>query len=120
MSNRRIYAKIGLRYDDADKVASLLAGIENMLRQHDEIDTNQILIVNLVEFGDSGLVFMVYTFTKTIDWVKFQAVQQDVFLKILAIIHEHGAECAFPTTTLHMPNGVALKNVGRAEPEFSH
>lgn len=110
MTNRRIYAKIGLRYDDSSKVASILSGIEAMLKKHEDIDTKQTLMVNLIEFGDSSLVFFVYTFTKTTDWKKFQQVQQDVFLKILDIIHQHGAECAFPTTTLHVPSPLTIAN----------
>jgi MscS family membrane protein len=108
MQNRRIKTNVGLRYDDANKVAVIIKDVENMLRHHPEIDANQTLIVNLVQFGSSSLDFMVYTFTKTTDWVKFQAIQQDVFLKILDIIAGHGAECAFPTQTLHVPEPVHL------------
>lgn len=107
MLNRRIKTNIGLRYQDATKVGPIINDVEAMLRAHDEIDTNQTLIVNLVEFGPSSLNFMVYTFTKTTNWVKFQAVQQDVFLKIIEIIEQHGAECAFPTQTVHIPDGIA-------------
>jgi MscS family membrane protein len=58
----------------------------------------------LIGFGDSSLNIMIYTFTKTVDWVEFQTVQQDVFLRCLDIIEQHGAECAFPTQTLHVPD----------------
>lgn len=102
MHNRRIKTTIGLRYDDANKVAGLLQEIEKMLREHQDIDTTQTIMVNLFEFASSSLNFFVYCFTKTTDWVTFQAVQQDVFLKILNIIEAHGAECAFPTSTLHI------------------
>lgn len=105
MSNRRIYTNIGLRYEDATKISAILKDVEKMLRNHAEIDTSQQLIVNLVEFGPSSLNFMIYTFTKTTKWVKFQAIQQDVFLKVIEIIDAHGAQCAFPTTTLHLPEG---------------
>lgn len=101
MTNRRIKTKIGLRYCDAHRVAGVIKDTEEMLRNHPEIDTSQTLIVNLVEFGDSSLNFLVYTFTKTTDWIKFQAVQQDVFLKIIEIITKHGAECAFPSRSLY-------------------
>lgn len=109
MSNRRIYTKIGLRYDDANKVAGVLASVKDMLQAHEEIDQNQTMLVNLIEFGPSSLVFMVYTFTKTTNWAKYQDVQQDVFLKILAIIDQHGAKCAFPTTTLDMPTELMMQ-----------
>lgn len=101
MSNRRIKSIIGLRYQDAPKLREMIRDIEDMLRSHPDIDTKQTLIVNLVEFGASSLNIMVYTFTKTTEWVPFQAIQQDVFLKIIDIITQHGAECAFPSRTLY-------------------
>ena len=110
MTHRRINATVGLRYDDANKVAGILESIEAMLRDHADIDATQTLMVNLHEFGASSLNFFIYTFTKTTDWVTFQRVQQDVFLKVIAIITEHGAECAFPTTTLHVPEPVSITN----------
>lgn len=103
MLNRRIKTTIGLRYQDAPKMGMILKDIENMLRNHPEIDARQTLMVNLYEFGASSLNFFIYTFTKTTNWVRFQAVQQDVFLKAVEIITEHGAACAFPTTTLDFP-----------------
>lgn len=108
MTNRRIKTLIGVRYQDASKIAGMLESVESMLKKHSEIDTNQTLMVNFWEFGSSSLNFMVYTFTKTTNWVEFQAIQQDVFLKIISIIEKSGAECAFPTTTLHLPDEVKL------------
>jgi len=108
MTNRRIKADIGVRYDDAVKVEEILLDCEKMLNEHEEIDNNQTTFVNLIEFGQSSLNFQVYCFTKTTNWVKFQQIQQDVFLKIIEIITRHGAECAFPTRTLHFSEGVPV------------
>jgi len=108
MTHRRIYETIGLRYNDAEKVAGILKGIETMLHQHPEIDDTQTLMVNFVAFAPSSLDFFVYTFTHTTNWVKFQGIKQDVLLKIEKIIREHGAEIAFPTSTVHMPEGWKL------------
>lgn len=110
MKNRRILTTIGLRYRDASKIAVILSDIESMLRAHPEIDTTQTLMVNLIEFGPASLNFFIYTFTKTTNWVAFQSIQQDVFLKAIDIITQHGAECAFPTTTIEVPDGLLLKN----------
>lgn len=104
MSNRRIKKFIGLRYQDASKVDTITSQIRQMLMDHPEIDSKQTLIVNLVEFGPSAINFMVYTFTKTTQWVKFQAIQHEVLMKILQIISQNNAECAFPTQTLFVQN----------------
>lgn len=102
MTNRRIKTTVGLRYDDAKKIRPILSDIKQMLSNHPEIDNNATTLVNLVGFGDSALNVLIYTFTKTTIWEPFQNIQEDVFLKILDIVQQHGAECAFPTRTLHL------------------
>ena len=102
MTNRRIYETIGIRYDDADKMDVIVADVIKMLQGHEAIDASQTLIVNFNSFAPSSLDFFVYTFTKTINWVDFHEIKQDVLLKILNIIEGHGAQCAFPTSTLHI------------------
>ncbi len=110
MTNRRIKETIGIRYSDANKMATVVSDVKNMLLNHPDIDTSQTLIVNFDKFNCSSLDFFIYTFTKTIDWIEFHAIKQDVMLKIIGIVEANGAECAFPTTTLHVPNGVNLNN----------
>lgn len=105
MRNRRIYEHVGVRYDDADKVKAIVDDVREMLRTHPEIDTGRTLIVQLNRFGPSSLDFMVYTFTKTTQWVKYHEVKQDVMLRIADIIFSHGAEFAFPTQTIHLAHG---------------
>lgn len=104
MTNRRIYETIGIRYDDAGLMATIVDDVKLMLKKHDEIDAGQTLIVNFNEFAPSSLDFFVYTFTKTTNWIKFHEIKQDVMLKIIEIIEGHGAECAFPTSTIHLAN----------------
>jgi len=108
MTNRRIYETIGIRYVDVGQMASIVDDIKAMLQQHEDIDSDQTLIVNFLAFNASSLDIMVYTFTKTTQWVPFHEVKQDVLLKISDIIEGYGAEVAFPTRTLHLPDGVRL------------
>lgn len=102
MKNRRIYDSVGVRYDDMKSVGKIVEQIKNMLESHQEIDSKQTLIVNLNKFNNSSVDIMVYTFTKTTDWIKFHEVKQDVMLKIAEIIDDNGAEIAYPTQTLHV------------------
>ncbi len=104
MSHRRIKEVIGLRYDDFAVVAPVVADIKAMLREHPGIDPTQTLIVNFNQYGASSLDILVYTFTRTIVWVEYHEVKQDVLLKIGEIIARHGAEIAFPTHTVHLPD----------------
>jgi MscS family membrane protein len=102
MSNRRIYETIGIRYDDAAKMRDIVNEVEVMLRAHPDIDTNLTLMVNFNKFAASSLDFFIYTFTKTTNWQEFHRIKQDVLLKIYDIIATHGAEIAFPTSTIHL------------------
>ncbi|MFT6051716.1 MAG: MscS family membrane protein [Halioglobus sp.] len=107
MLNRRIYETIGVRYEDSHSLDTIVAQVRSMLENHEEIDRSRTLIVNFVSFGPSSLDFFIYTFTKTTNWVKFHHVKQDVLIKILAIVHDNGADVAFPTTTLHISKPMA-------------
>ena len=112
MLNRRIYETIGLRYSDSGKVREIIEAVKMMLLNHEEIDTNTTLIVNFNTMAASSLDFFIYTFTKTTDWVHYHEVKEDVLLKIIDIVHEHGADIAFPTTTLDGP--LAIENIVKA------
>lgn len=102
MLNRRIYENVGIRYEDSQVLADIVSDIKEMLQNHDDIDTKQTLIVNFNAFGPSSLDMMVYTFTKTVNWIRYHEVKQDVLLQIMGIIEKHKASIAYPTQTIHM------------------
>lgn len=108
MMNRRIKQVVGIRYKDGSRLEEISNDIETMLRNHEEIDTTKTLFVKFINFGPSSLEILIYTFTKTTDWVRFQSIQQDILLKILQIIESDGAQCAFPTTTVDLPKDIKL------------
>ena len=116
MLNRRIYEKVGIRYDDIDKMAVIVEDVRNMLRGHEEIDQDQTLIVNFNAFSASSVDFFIYTFTKTTNWIRFHEIKQDVLLKMSEIISEHSAEIAFPTSTVHVPDQVRLAQINDSSP----
>lgn len=110
MLNRRIYETIGVRYDDALKLPAIVADVKAMLQSHDALDMEQTLIVNFNAFASSSLDFFIYTFTKTTQWVEYHEIKQDVLFKVLKIIDSHGAQVAFPTSTIHVPGSIHLDN----------
>ena len=113
MTNRRIYETIGVRYDDANKMEVIVNDVKAMLLEHSDIEHKLTLMVNFNAFSNSSLDFFIYCFTKTTVWQDFHVIKQDVLLKILAIIESHGAECAFPTQTLHVPESIKLDGLDR-------
>lgn len=102
MHNRRIYETIGIRYEDAPMMQQIVEDVKKMLENNSELDTSRTLMVNFNAFAPSSMDFFIYTFSKTTDWVAFHGVKQRVLLKVLEIIEGHGAEVAFPTSTLHI------------------
>ena len=108
MSHRRIYETIGVRYDDAEKVRDIVKDVKKMLMAHEEIDQTQTMIVNFDKFAPSSLDFFIYTFTRTTDWIHYHEVKEDVLLRVMDIIGARGAEVAFPTSTVHVPDGLRL------------
>ncbi len=92
MHNRRIYETVGIRYQDVNKMAAIVADVERMLRDHPDIEQRELTMVNFTTFAPSSLDFFVYTFTRTTDWATFHQVKQDVLLRIIGIIEDHGAE----------------------------
>jgi MscS family membrane protein len=104
MSHRRINETIGVRYEDSKQLPTIIEDVKQMLTNHPEIDATQTLMVNFNQFASSSLDFFIYTFTKTTNWIKFHEVKQDVLFKITDIIEKHGAEIAFPTSTIHIEN----------------
>ena len=110
MSNRRIYETIGLRYSDLTSMDKVVAEVQAMLKNHEEIDAEKTMMVNFNEFSDSSVDFFVYCFTKTTQWVKFHEVKQNVMLRIAEIIAANNAEIAFPTSTVHIADAIAIDN----------
>lgn len=104
MSHRRIYETIGVRYDDIGSLPKIIDNVRAFLNQSEDIDQNQTIIVNFNAFAASSLDFMVYAYTRTVNWIEYHAAKQRVLLKISEIITAQGAEVAFPTRTLHIAN----------------
>lgn len=110
MTHRRIKETVGIRYEDVGRMGGITAEVRQMLVDHPEIDESQTLMVHFNVFAPSSLDFFVYTFTRTTNWTEYHRVKQDVLLKVAAIIADHGAEIAFPTSTISLPEGVEVRS----------
>ena len=121
MRNRQIYETIGIRYADAAAMGAIVADVEAMLRAHEEIDTDGFLMVNFNAFAPSSLDFFIYCYTRTKLWARYHQVKQDVLLRIIEIIDRHGAEIAFPTSTVHVPGALSIADsaAGGSAPDES-
>ncbi|MCP1726690.1 MscS family membrane protein [Natronospira proteinivora] len=109
MFHRRIFETVGVRYDDFDKIEGILKDVRQMLHDHEEITKQRTLMVYFNTYADSSLDFFIYCFTETKVWTEFHSVKEDVLLKVGQIIEKHGAEIAYPTRTLHVPEGLVTQ-----------
>lgn len=113
MSHRRIFEHIGIRYDDIGRMEPIVKAVREMLKAHPDIAQDQTQMVYFDRCAASSVDFFIYCFTSPV-WAEFHRVKEDVLLKIMAIIDEHDAEVAFPTSTLHVPDGVSLRSDAQA------
>jgi len=111
MSNRRIFETVGVRYDDAEKLKGILTDVRKMIAEHEEIDQSQLMMVHFNEYAPSSLDFFIYCFTRTTVWKEFHRIKEDVLFKTMDIILAHGAQVAFPTTTVHVPEGIEIPGI---------
>lgn len=109
MTHRRIFEHIGIRYDDVSKMEPILQSVRQMVKEHNEIAQDQTQMVYFDRCAPSSVDFFIYCFTVTTVWAEFHRIKEDVLLKVLAIVDEHDAQIAFPTSTLHVPDGLSLK-----------
>jgi len=100
---RRIKLHIGLTYGTtSEQIIAIRNDIEAMLRNHEGISQKDTLLVNFDAFGDSSLDIFIYTFTATANWKKYLEIKEDVHLKIMQIVEEHGSGFAFPSRSVYV------------------
>jgi MscS family membrane protein len=114
MQNRQIFETMGIRYSDAGVMRAIVSEVEQLLKTHEGIENEGFMVINFNAFAPSSLDFFIYCYTRTTGWAEFHQVKQDVLLKILDIIGSHGAEIAFPTSTVHVPEAIQAHMVSNA------
>ena len=87
----------------------LIKSIDAMLRQHQNIDQREGVMVHLMNFGASSLDINIYCFTRATVNPHWRDVQQDIFFKVIDIVQEHKAQFAYPTVTTHIPEKVFIQ-----------
>lgn len=87
----RVTTEIAIQYKDAQKIASIMSALNHMAHTHPELDPLAGITVYVNKLTESSLNITFNAFTKmTIDLGKFPATQQDVLLKIDALLAQHG------------------------------
>ncbi len=100
---RRIKMYIGVTYGTtADQMNGIVKDIREMLHNHENISQNETLLVNFESFGDSSLNIFIHAFTNTANWERYLNIREDIHLKIMKIVEDHGSSFAFPSQSLYV------------------
>ncbi len=104
MGKREISFNLGVMYSTPrEKIETCIARIDSMLRNHEEIDQD-LIMVRFSQFNDSSLDIFLYFFTKTTSWVEYLRVKENINLKIMEILEQENVSVAFPSRTIYMEN----------------
>lgn len=96
MKSRRIDEMIPVRYVDVTKMNKIVKDVKDMLQNHININHRLITIVAFDSITPTAtLNLKIYTFTNTIEWLRYMEIKQDILIKIIEIIQENGGELAY-------------------------
>ncbi len=125
---RRIKMYLGVTYNsNFDDIKKAIEEIKEMLFEHPDIASSKTqfkthkekslrliskedargvkttLLVYLDSFGDSSINIMVYCFSRSVHWIDYLEVKQDIMFKIADIFKNNNLEFAFPSVSLYVP-----------------
>lgn len=94
MDNRRVLHTLHLRHEDMPVVPTIVAAIESLLMNHQELDPRQHRLAYVDSFGEYSVRIWVSCYTKSVFLYDFRRVQQDILVKCYEIIRTNGAKLA--------------------------
>lgn len=119
---RRIKFDIGVKYaSNREDIKRAVDTVRQMLLEHEEISKNlniadnnplisrndqvgnkDTLIVQMDSFGPSSINILVYCFTKTVDWMEWLRIKEEIMYKIMEILETNRLEFAFPSQSIYL------------------
>ena len=91
-------------------LGTLRAWIWELLRNHPNVhQAGHTLLVRQLSSGPQGVPIEIYCFSNDTDWIAYEAIQSDLFDRILAIVPEFGLR------VFQEPSGADLAGLGGSE-----
>lgn len=106
MSGRQFKEVVALRYSDLPAAKPIMEAISAMLYSLAGVAKDQKMIVALDTVENAALNIAVMAYTITTDDEEFRQIKQQIWLKIIDIVTQNGAEISFPLTTIEIPKGI--------------
>ncbi len=108
MTHRRIENVIGIRYSDSKKMTIILNELREFIETREDIDQSQTNYVFFANFGESALEIKLRVYTKSTLHVDYVSSIEGILTGVYQIIEKHGAQLAFPTTTIDLADNKYL------------
>lgn len=109
MRRRLVRFSIGLRYDTApETLTRLISEITAMLKATPDLQPDTVA-VSLEKFSASSLDVMIRYYISLPEYDRQFGINQAINLEILRIVHECGADFAFPSQSLYFEGGKAAR-----------
>lgn len=100
-THRRANFSISLTYNTSIKqIKAIVSNIQDYIDKHP--NTADDGRVRFKEFADSSLEIMVMYYVDTMDWTTYLDVREEINYRIMEIVEEHGANFAFPSTSVYI------------------
>lgn len=97
-----MHTTIRLRYETTgEQLSAIIEGIAEMLRADERVKSDTVRVC-LRGFGEYSLNVEIWAYVGSPDWGRFLKIQEDLFMRIIAIVREHGSAFAFPSQTTYL------------------
>jgi MscS family membrane protein len=108
---------LAIRYETtADQLRYLLAEVRRMLYEHPRVESESASI-RFANFDNSALRLEIASYVLTRDANEFNAIREDLLLRIMDIVEKSGSSFAFPSQTVYFSrdSGIDKEKASAAE-----
>jgi MscS family membrane protein len=108
---------LAIRYETtADQLRYLLAEVRRMLYEHPKVESDSASI-RFANFDNSALRLEIASYVLTRDANEFNAIREDLLLRIMDIVERSGSSFAFPSQTVYFSrdSGIDKEKASAAE-----
>lgn len=118
MERRCIEQTIHMRYQDIDKVETVIRRGNELITGHSGID-QEFYVFRFDNYGDHSLELFLYAFPLATGYVDYMVIKEEVTLAIARIIREEGCE-VMPITNIRMPEKSVMAERSHGAPATAH
>lgn len=96
MRSRRIKTQIGLNYKDLPQIHAIVSELNEMIKQHPEVDHKQTNYARFISFAQLSLTIEINIFVKQTATAEYLLIQENLLLEVANVLKKYAAEFAQP------------------------